>query len=250
MECDIAREAISAGFDGEAFAGEAAKLELHLESCRACAEWRERAHTVTRRARIAVAPTAPAAPQPLIEAVGASARNRPWQQASSLTKARLGLAGVALLQLAITVPPLILGSDRYAPIHIAHEMGAFDMALAVGFLAAAWRPVHAKGMHVLAGAAALLLVATAVVDIAAGRTTPSAEVPHLLAVAGWILLRLVARMPARDVDAAATPVQLLREWRTAPGEPIALGRLMSGARGDAVGGDAALPVPAKRAAGQ
>jgi hypothetical protein len=45
-------------------------------------------------------------------------------------------------------------------------------------------------------------------------------------------------------------VQLLREWRTAPGEPIALGRLMSDARGDAVGGDAALPVPAKRAAGQ
>jgi predicted anti-sigma-YlaC factor YlaD len=250
MDCNSAREAISAAFDGEAFDGEAAELELHLESCRGCVEWRERAHTVTRRARIAVAPTAPAAPQSLIEAVVASAANRPWQQVSSLTKARLGLAAVAVLQLAITVPPLILGSDRDAPIHIAHEMGAFDLALAIGFLAAAWRPVHAKGMHVLAGAAALLLVGTAVVDIAAGRTTPAAEVPHLLAVAGWILLRLVARMPARDTGAAATPLQLLRRWRTASGESIALGRLTSGVRGDAIDVDATLPVPARRAAGQ
>jgi predicted anti-sigma-YlaC factor YlaD len=249
VECDNAREAISAGLDGEAFDGEIGELELHLESCRACLEWRDRAHTVTRRARIAAAPTAPVAPGSLVEAVGTSARNRPWQQASSLTKARLGLAAVALLQLVVTVPPLILGSDRDAPMHIAHEMGAFDMALAIGFLAAAWRPVHAKGMHVLVGAAALLLVGTAVVDIAAGRTTPAAEVPHLLAVAGWILLRLVARMPARELDAAATPLQLLRWWRTAPGESIALGRLMGGVRGDVIGADAAL-MPAKRAAGQ
>jgi predicted anti-sigma-YlaC factor YlaD len=250
VNCSSAREAISAGLDGEPHGFAAGELELHLERCAECLAWRDRAHTVTRRARIALAPTAPAAPEALLTAVGAPAHNRAWPGVDALTQARLGLVAVAILQLVVTVPPLILGSDRTAPIHIAHEMGAFDMALAIGFLAAAWRPAHAKGMHVLVGAAALLLIGTAVIDIAAGRTTPAAETPHLLAIAGWILLRLIAKMPERDTAQAATPVQLLRRRRHAPAsESIGVADLRTGLRGDVADAELALP-PAKRATGQ
>ncbi len=59
---------------------------------------------------------------------------------------RVALAGIALAQLALAVPTLLFGTDEGAPVHIAHEVGAWDLALAVGFLFAAWRPLRAVGM--------------------------------------------------------------------------------------------------------
>ena len=91
---------------------------------------------------------------------------------------------IAIIQIVLTVPALILGSDREAPLHVAHEMGAFDMAFAIGFLS--WhQPERARGMHVLVGAAALLLLGTAAVDLLTGHTTAADEAPHLLVLAGW-----------------------------------------------------------------
>ena len=127
------------------------------------------------------------APPQLVNAVARTA----WRS-EQLAPTRLALVAVAVIQLAVTLPQLVLGSDHLAPVHIAREMGAFDVALAVGFLLAAWQPENARGMHLLVGAVALLLVVTASVDIAAGHTTPAAEAPHLLAVAGWMLLRVLA----------------------------------------------------------
>jgi hypothetical protein len=106
--------------------------------------------------------------------------------------ARWGLVAVACAQLVVTVPLLLLGRDHSAPAHVAHEMGSFDMALAVGYLVAAWRPARARGMRALVGATAVLLVVTAVLDVLGGRTSAADEAPHLLAVAGWLLIWYVA----------------------------------------------------------
>ena len=57
-----------------------------------------------------------------------------------------------------------------------------DLAIAVGFLVAAWRPRHARGMRALVGAAAVLLLITAVIDLIAGRTTLVDEAPHRVQV--------------------------------------------------------------------
>jgi len=187
MDCAAARVAISAALDGELDARSIDELDSHLSGCPECRGWRERAHAVTRRARIALAPVAPSAPPQLVNAVARTA----WRP-EQLTPTRLALVAVAVLQLAVTLPQLVLGSDHLAPVHVAREMGAFDVALAVGFLLAAWHPQNARGMYLLVGAIALLLVVTASVDIAAGHTTPAAEAPHLLAVAGWMLLRVLA----------------------------------------------------------
>ena len=92
-----------------------------------------------------------------------------------MTAARIGL--VALAQLALCLPVLLFGQDHAAPVHVAHEMGSFDVAVAIGFLVAARRPARAMGMLSLVGIAAGLLVVTAVVDLMAGRTSLSDEAP-------------------------------------------------------------------------
>ena len=200
MDCTIAQEALSALLDGEDPGGEPGGLEDHLAGCHACRAWRDGAHVITRRARLAVARPAPAPSPALLAEI---ARERRWPRGlSALAKARLALVAVALVQIAVTVPQLILGSDHEAPIHVAHEMGSFDLALAIGFLVAAWQPARARGMHVLVGAAALLLVGTALIDLMAGATSPADETPHLVAVAGWMLMYRIAKLAPQDEIAA------------------------------------------------
>jgi predicted anti-sigma-YlaC factor YlaD len=192
MDCPDARIAISALLDGERPAENPSEFTAHLAECDDCRRWRESAHLITRNARLApVQPTPMAGPellQAVRQALPADTRRR-----ARLTAARVALVLVALAQLAMAVPALILGTDREAPLHVAHEMGSFDMALAVGFLVVAVQPARARGMHLLVGAAALLLVVTAVIDLAAGRTNVADEAPHLLVVIGWMLMFGVAQ---------------------------------------------------------
>lgn len=197
MRCDAAREAISALLDGDLCEAGQDALERHLASCASCRAWQEAAHRLTRLARIQRSP-APRPPASLYEALRAErARSTTaWHAPASLAGARVGLAAVALGQLALSVPMLLLGEDRSAPVHVAHEMGSLDLALALGFLAAVRRPARALGMLSLVGVAALLLVVTAVVDLVGGRTTLLDETPHLAVVAGWLLLwRLAVLAP-------------------------------------------------------
>ncbi|GEM_PF-232352 len=197
VNCEEAREAISALLDGEAPGAEAAELAEHLGGCAACRHWRERAHLLTRSVRIQPAPLAARPPADLMEVL----RSYGWalrRRGRGLTMTRLALVVVAAAQLALCVPILILGHDRSAPLHVAHEMGSLDGALGVGFLVAASRPARAMGMRSLVGMAAALLVLTAVIDLAGGYTSLLDEAPHLLVVAGWLLLRRLSMLAPPD----------------------------------------------------
>lgn len=219
MDCEGARVAISALLDSEEPAVERDELERHLSGCSGCHRWREEAHEVTRRFRLLPA-EAPPPSQALLRATIAATSRWSWPTAATLT--RLALVLVAIGQIAVTVPALIFGSDHDAPIHVAHEMGAFDLALAVGFLVAAWRPSRARGMSAIVGAAAIVLVLTAVIDLAAGRTSPGDEAPHLLAVAGWLLLRRLCAFTPAPMEELELPLPgwLTRRRRSAPREAV------------------------------
>jgi predicted anti-sigma-YlaC factor YlaD len=52
MDCDGAREAISARIDGEDPGLPDGALDAHLAGCTACRSWRQSAHAVTRLVRI------------------------------------------------------------------------------------------------------------------------------------------------------------------------------------------------------
>ncbi len=189
MDCAVAREAVSALLDGEDPGSDTGEVDRHLADCTECRAWREAAHDATRRVRLSAAQPVPRRTREVAAAVRASQRRR---RIRPVPLYRAGLLAAAAGQLAISIPFLLFGEDRGAPVHVAHELGCFDAALAAGFLVVAWRPARALGMRALAGAAALLLVLTAVIDLAGGRTTVWDELPHLVAVAGWLMIRGLA----------------------------------------------------------
>jgi peptidoglycan/LPS O-acetylase OafA/YrhL len=117
---------------------------------------------------------------------------------------RAGLAVVAMAQFVIIIPALVLGHGGIGvPAHAARELGAFNLALAVGFAAAALRQAHARGMRPLVGAATVCLIALSVIDTANGQTTLLAEVPHVIAVIGLVLLHMVTE---------SSPTTMFRRW--------------------------------------
>ena len=89
-----------------------------------------------------------------------------------------------MAQLAITIPLLMLGHDHDAGMHAAHELGSFDLALAIAFAVGAIRPALSAGLAWPSGIAAAGLVGTAVVDMVSGQTIGADEAQHLIALAG------------------------------------------------------------------
>jgi hypothetical protein len=105
------------------------------------------------------------------------------------SRMRLGLFGIAIAQAAITVPALL-----FAHSDATRDRACFEIAIAVGFLAAAWRPGRASGMLPVIRTTALLLLVAAGLDIANGSTRLVEETPDLVPVFGWLALRYTARV--------------------------------------------------------
>jgi predicted anti-sigma-YlaC factor YlaD len=233
MDCDTIRVAISTQIDGEVPWLPADVLETHLAGCPDCRDWQRRAHTVTRRVRLGGAfldhDLAPA----VLAAVPA-ARDRGRMRA-----ARRGLLiALALAQFAIAAPMLFLGHDREAGLHAAHELGSFNLALAIAFLVGAIRPRLSAGLAWPCAIAAGGLVATAVIDLIGGQAIGADEAEHLVALAGAALLAWQAVQPG--TKSAAQAIVPAEGPAAAPGGeaeagPVALDR----AQDHRWGGDAA-----------
>jgi predicted anti-sigma-YlaC factor YlaD len=201
VDCQTWREAISARIDGEDGGLALAGLERHLAECPACLAWQAEAIRVTRSARLRPAELVPDLAARVMSAVEMErvvARPDPTDQRRADTAPaviRLTLALIAAAQILIAVPALI-GNDLGATIHVAHEQGAWSLALAAALAAAAWRPSRAAGLlpllAVFVGCMSLLTVS----DIIAGRVAPTAELPHLMAAVGLLLLWLESHPPA------------------------------------------------------
>ncbi len=107
---------------------------------------------------------------------------------------RLALFLVAAAQVIIAVPALF-GDDLGATIHVAHEQGAWGLALAAGMAFGAWRPTRATAMLPVLSVFVVCLGFMTALDISAGRVAPSAEAPHLMAAFGLVLLWLESHPP-------------------------------------------------------
>lgn len=189
VKCEHIREALSARLDGEPGELPDQTLDEHVAGCAACAAWLQ--HAMRLAARSATSADTPDLVGPVLSAVRADEARRAARRRRA-TATRIALAAIALVQLAFSGPGLILGHDHTAPIHVAHEVGSFDAALALGLLLAAIRPRLAAGMLPLVAAITGLLLLTAGSDVAAGRTSALTESPHLLDLAGGLLLLRLA----------------------------------------------------------
>jgi predicted anti-sigma-YlaC factor YlaD len=215
MECDRAREAISARIDGEDPGIPDEVLAAHLADCAECRAWEQRAHVVTRRARLGGA----FLDHDLTDRVLAAVPPAPPRRALRLTQ-RTGLVAVAVAQFAITVPLLILGHDHGADVHAAHELGSFDLALAIAFIVGAIRPALSAGLAWPCTIAAGSLVGTAVIDLIAGQTIGIDEAQHLIALTGALLLIWQARTVA-PVTAGPQTADLPRDGHRSIAAPAA-----------------------------
>ncbi len=101
---------------------------------------------------------------------------------------RGALVALALAQFAIAAPMLFLGHDHDAGVHAAHELGSFNMALAIAFAVGAIRPRLSAGLAWPSGMAATGLVITAIADLISGQAIGADEALHLVALAGAAVL--------------------------------------------------------------
>ena len=230
MNCLSAREAISARIDGEDPGLPASALDEHLASCADCRDWQQRAHELTRRARLGgpflerdltaqvLAAVLPVRPRP--RRLGPWGRPRPAGRPGSRGASAAGDHRSA----ADPGPRPRRGSARRAS-----NSGSFDLALAIAFAVGAIRPALSAGLAWPCGAAAAGLVVTAVADLIGGQTIGADEAQHLIAVAGAALLRWQARTirsgAARPAWRRHGPGPPRPRWRAGswPGDRLAAG---------------------------
>ncbi|MGY1744072.1 zf-HC2 domain-containing protein [Blastococcus sp. SYSU D00695] len=195
MQCPAFREAASARLDGESPGVPAAELDAHLAACAACAGWAADAAAVTRRARLAPAPPVP---DLTVAVLTALPRTLPGAAAAARTRLadaalRLALLAVGAAQTLLAWPALVTGTaSMSAPVHMAHETGAWNLAAGAAFVAVAAAPRLAPGALPFLGTFVVLLTAFTARDLAAGHVHADRAVAHLLLVAGVALLAAVA----------------------------------------------------------
>ena len=191
MRCDDVQDAVSARLDGEALPPgfDDAAVDAHLVTCAACAAFAGGAAAQHRALRVRAADPVPDLTGPILAAVAPVAPRpvREW--------VRYALLAVAATQLVLALPALVLGDDPDASIHVARELGSFDIALAVGLLWAAWQPRRAAGLLPMVAALAGAMALTAVLDVVGGDAPAGGEAHHLLDLAGLVLLWALAHPP-------------------------------------------------------
>jgi predicted anti-sigma-YlaC factor YlaD len=197
MRCIRFREAISARIDGEDPGLTTEEIDAHVAQCADCRSWAGAAASPALRAL--ASPDDPVAIDPALLArfVRPTVAPEPARVGLiSTVEWRVMLAVIALAQVGLTWPGGLLDGG-HASIHLSHELTAWDMGLAVGFLVVAWRPARAWGMLPLVAVLVAAMVVTSGVDLASGHALLGREAVHALALAGlgcvWALARRAPR---------------------------------------------------------
>lgn len=192
MRCDDCRPALSARLDGEALPDGItdAALEEHLDGCEACSTFAARAMDLHREVRVRPADLVADRTDAILAALPVSARPRPVREG-----VRYALMAVGLTQVLLAIPALIAAGDPNGALHVAREMAAFELALGVGLLSAAWRPRLAAGLLPFAAALAGAMLVTAAVGVVEGEALLAGEAHHVLDLIGVALLWALHRRP-------------------------------------------------------
>jgi predicted anti-sigma-YlaC factor YlaD len=188
--CEDVQAALSARLDGEDAGLDDEVVDGHVSGCPICAAW-----LAGTRALTLAQEDPPDLTGRIMEAVGPYVvrRRAAADEHARRQILRVAVAVAAVVQLALAVPTFLSTQ------HTGREMASFDIAVAVGFLLAAYRPARARAFVPVALVLAVCLAVSSGIDISRGVTTVGHEFGHLVAVvqAGllWALGR--SRTPAR-----------------------------------------------------
>jgi predicted anti-sigma-YlaC factor YlaD len=212
MRCDDVRLALSARLDGEAETRPAAAVDEHLAGCAGCRSWLVRAERITRTVRLQ-----PVDVPDLTLRVLAAAHAQGVLPIAARTRAKVRWAGLrwslgllAVIQLMLAVPDL-LGVESHAA-HSGREVAAFDIALVVGLLIAAYYPEHARIFAPVVTTLVVCFAAISALDIMQGAVAPNHVAVHAIAVLQAVLLwQLARRVDPRSSSAeSGTPAPVTK----------------------------------------
>jgi predicted anti-sigma-YlaC factor YlaD len=194
MQCSTYREALSARLDGEPLGIPARALDDHLAACPACAAWAAEAADLTARIRRAPAPAAPDLTAAVLATLPPDLAGAGEHRGRLVTTGlRLALLVAGVAQAVLAWPTLAFGGGSMAaPVHMTHETGAWNLAVAAAFVAVAALPRLAAGALPFLGTFTALLVPLTTGDLIAGRVPPERAVGHLLLIAGVVLVAVMA----------------------------------------------------------
>ncbi|MEU2348387.1 zf-HC2 domain-containing protein [Modestobacter sp. NPDC049651] len=203
MRCAACREAVSAGLDGESPGVPQQWVDEHLAGCAACRGWAEAAAEVTRRARLTPVDVAvPDVTAAVLARLPGARVHGPRRWVDIALRVALLAAGIG--QLAVGLPALDGGGAHAGhmamPVHLSHETGAWNLALAACFLGVAALPRLAAGALPFLLSFAALLGWVTFGDLRAGHVPADRAVAHLLLFAGAVLVSVLAwrgRTPGR-----------------------------------------------------
>ena len=188
MDCDIARESLSARIDGEREPAPAAQVDEHLAGCEPCRQWQAAAIERTQVLRRL-------AGRSQVAAVRAPTRQPDRWDVLAQTWPRWSLGAVGVTQLALAISQG-LGAGLGVPAdagHVLNETTAWSAALGVVMIATALRPALAGGLAWVLAAFTALLVIYEFDDAIGGHVGLERGLTHLPVVAGTVLAFLVWR---------------------------------------------------------
>lgn len=184
VSCTKYRESISAQFDGEPTVVGSREIEQHLDTCADCVAWAQTARALVAPMRMMPAPTSNLT-ESILRGVGAARVQTPF----AALVARCGLLAIAIIQGAFALPMLLTGADSmHAPAHIAHESGAWNLALAAAFLTVVVRPRFAAAFLPMVGVLVVVLTVVCASDLASGHVTVARVLTHVMMLGGLGLL--------------------------------------------------------------
>jgi predicted anti-sigma-YlaC factor YlaD len=177
--CHDARTWLSAFRDGEALPEQAPRE--HIDGCAACGAWESTLDQIARRYAVRSVST-PDVTAPALAAWRTSASRSSHAGQQRVARGMLALSGLGGLVLAAVTFTGLLGPGSS---HFLRDLVAFECAIAVGFLLAAWRPDrYLRGLLPVAGVAALLIMTGSTGTIAGTRADLLVELSHLPVLLG------------------------------------------------------------------
>jgi predicted anti-sigma-YlaC factor YlaD len=213
VNCDVAREALSARIDGEREPVPAARVDEHVAACAACRDWYSRvvaqAQQVRRlagRSQVAAVPSAQTrAPTARLGSVMPTGRGdwRRWALAAiGVTQLVLAAAQGFGVDVGISAGHDAMGGhDAMMGGHLLNESTAWSAALGAVMVVAALRPTAAAGLAGVLVAFTMVLTVYVAADAVSGAVTLVRVLSHLPVLLGTVLALLVwwaHRVPEPD----------------------------------------------------
>ncbi len=195
MDCEVAREALSARLDGEREPVPSARVDEHLADCGGCRAWFDGVADQSRALRRLVESQAVITPLGPFGVERVAPRRRSWL---SWQQWALLVVGVAQLVLASAQGfglgvGLAHGHSAHVGSHLLNESTAWSVALGVVMVGAALWPGAAAGLAGVLTVFVGVLAVYVAVDAASGAVTITRMLSHVPIVVGAVLAILVWR---------------------------------------------------------